>query len=187
MEVSGEAILEAITIARTAEDDLESLVGEQARFVYRVCYSVLRNHHDAEDAVQDTFVRVWRNRGKLAGVHELRGWLARIAWRAALDRQHRRPEIGLEDAAKAVAELRAAGTSAEQLAAERQTAALLERLIASLPRELREPLVLSTIEEMSSSEIGAALGIPAASVRTRAFRARQLLREKLEAALGGSP
>jgi RNA polymerase sigma-70 factor, ECF subfamily len=187
MAVSGETSLEAIPIARAAEDELERVVGEQARFVYRVCYAVLRNHQDAEDAVQDTFVRVWRNRGKLAGIHELRGWLARIAWRAALDRRRNEPETSLEDAAKAVAALRAAGMSAEQLAAEAQTAALLERLIASLPDTLREPLVLSTIEEMTSSDIGAALGIPAASVRTRIFRARQLLREKLGAALGGRP
>ncbi len=185
MGVTGEAILEAIPIARVAEDELESLVREQARFVYRVCYSVLRHHHDAEDAAQETFVRVWRNRAKLAGIQELRGWLARIAWRVALDRRRAKPELSLDDAAQAVNELRAAGATAEQLAAEKQTAALLERLIASLPRDLREPLVLSTIEEMTAIDIGAALEIPEASVRTRIFRARQLLREKLDSVLGG--
>jgi RNA polymerase sigma-70 factor (ECF subfamily) len=187
MGVTGEAILEAIPIARVAEDELESLVREQARFVYRVCYSVLRHHHDAEDAAQETFVRVWRNRGKLAGIQELRGWLARIAWRVALDRRRKKPEMSLDDAAHAVQELRAAGATAEQLASEKQVAALLERLIASLPRELREPLVLSTIEEMTAADIAAALEIPEASVRTRVFRARQLLREKLDSVLGGKP
>jgi len=187
MAVIGEAILEAIPIARVAEDELEGLVREQARFVYRVCYSVLRNHHDAEDAAQETFVRVWRNRGKLAGIRELRGWLARIAWRVAVDRRRGKAEMSLDDAAHAVSEMRASGASAEQLAAEKQTAALLERLIASLPRELREPLVLSTIEEMTSADIAVALEIPEASVRTRVFRARQLLREKLDSVLGGKP
>ncbi len=185
MGVTGEAILEAIPIARVAQDELESLVREQARFVYQVCYSVLRHHHDAEDAAQETFVRVWRNRGKLAGIRELRGWLARIAWRVALDRRRPKPELSLDDAAHAVAELRAAGATAEQLASGNQMAALLERLIASLPRELREPLVLSTIEEMTATDIAAALEIPEASVRTRVFRARQLLRAKLDSALGG--
>ena len=187
MGVTGEAILEAISIARVAEDELESLVREQARFVYRVCYSVLRHHHDAEDAAQETFVRVWRNRSKLAGIRELRGWLARIAWRVALDRRRANPEMSLDDAVQAVAKLRAAGATAEQLVSDRQMAALLERLIASLPRELREPLVLSTIEEMTAADIAAALEIPEASVRTRVFRARQLLREKLDSALGGKP
>ncbi len=187
MAVSGEAILEAIPIARVAEDELESLVREQARFVYRVCYSVLRHHHDAEDAAQETFVRVWRHRGKLAGIRALRGWLARIAWRVALDRRRTKPEMSLEEAAQAVTAMRAAGATAEQLASEKQMAALLERLIVSLPRELREPLVLSTIEEMTSADIAAALEIPEASVRTRVFRARQLLREKLNSVLGGRP
>ena len=185
MGVTGEAILEAMPIARVAEDELESLVREQARFVYRVCYSVLRHHHDAEDAAQETFVRVWRNRGKLAGIRELRGWLARIAWRVALDRRRTKPELSLDDALQAVTELRAAGATAEQIASERQMSALLERLIASLPRELREPLVLSTVEEMTAADIAAALEIPEASVRTRIFRARQLLREKLDSAFGG--
>ena len=187
MAVSGEAVLEAIPIARATEDELESLVREQGRFVYRVCYSVLRNHHDAEDAAQETFVRVWRHRGKLAGVRELRGWLARIAWRAAVDRRRGKAEMSLDEAAQAVGAMRAAGASAEQIASEKQTAALLERLIASLPRELREPLVLSTMEEMTSADIAAVLEIPEASVRTRVFRARQLLREKLDSALGGRP
>jgi len=187
MAVSGEAILEAIPIARVAEDELESLVREQARFVYRVCYSVLRHHHDAEDAAQETFVRVWRQRRKLADIREVRGWLARIAWRVALDRRRTKPEMSLDDAVQAVTQMRAAGAGAEQLASEKQMAALLERLIASLPRELREPLVLSTIEEMTAADIAAALEIPEASVRTRVFRARQLLREKLDSALGGKP
>ncbi len=187
MGVTGEAILEAIPIARVAEDELESLVREQGRFVYRVCYSVLRHHHDAEDAAQETFVRVWRQRRKLADIRELRGWLARIAWRVALDRRRAKPEMSLDDAAQAVRELRAAGATAEQLASEKQMAALLERLIASLPRELREPLVLSTIEEMTANDIAATLEIPEASVRTRVFRARQLLREKLDSVVGGRP
>ena len=187
MAATSEAILEAIPIARAAEDELESLVREQARFVYRVCYSVLRHHHDAEDAAQETFVRVWRQRRKLADIRELRGWLARIAWRVSLDRRRTKPEMSLEDTAQAVTAMRAAGANAEQLAAENQMTALLERLIASLPRELREPLVLSTIEQMTAADIAAALEIPEASVRTRVFRARQLLRDKLDSALGGRP
>ena len=91
----------------------------------------------------------------------------------------------LEEAARAVRELRAAGASAEQLAADAQMLALLERLIASLPRDLREALTLSTVEEMSAAEVAAALDIPEASVRTRVYRARQLLREKLAGVLEG--
>jgi RNA polymerase sigma-70 factor (ECF subfamily) len=60
-----------------------------------------------------------------------------------------------------------------------QVGALLERLIAVLPEKLREPLILSAIEEMAPSEVAATLGINEAAVRSRVFRARQILKENL--------
>lgn len=75
-----------MAMARTHEDVLEAAVREHARLVYRVAYSVLRNHHDAEDATQETFVRVLRYRRKLSEVQSQRNWLARIAWRVAAER-----------------------------------------------------------------------------------------------------
>jgi RNA polymerase sigma-70 factor (ECF subfamily) len=60
-----------------------------------------------------------------------------------------------------------------------QVSAALERMIAALPEKLRQPLILSTIEEMSPREVGATLGINEAAVRSRIFRVRQILREKL--------
>lgn len=180
MTVPAEAILEeALPIARAAEDALESLVREHARLVYRVCYSVLRHPQDSEDAAQETFMRVLRNLKKLPDVRDHRAWLARIAWRVAVGRRKSSPEASLDDATTAVATLRSSGASADDIAAGNEMSALLERLIASLPEDLREPLVLSTIEEMTSADIATVLEIPEASVRTRIFRARQLLREKL--------
>jgi len=185
MATAGSLVSEAISIASAAVDELEALVREHASLVYRVAYAALRNRAEAEDAAQETFLRVLRQRKRLADVREPRAWLARIAWRVALDRRRRGSEVPLEEAAAAVRELRAAGASAEQVAADAQMLALLERLIASLPRELREALTLSTVQEMSAAEAAQALGIPEASVRTRVFRARQLLREKLAAVLEG--
>ena len=60
-----------------------------------------------------------------------------------------------------------------------QIGAVLERMIAALPEKLRQPLILSTIEEMSPREVAAALGMNEAAVRSRVFRARQILKEKL--------
>ena len=186
MATAGPALVgEAISIASAAVDELEALVREHASLVYRVAYAALRNRAEAEDAAQETFVRVLRHRQQLPQVRDQRAWLARIAWRVALDRRRRAPEVPLEEAARAVRELRAAGASAEQLAADAQMLALLERLIASLPRDLREALTLSTVEEMSAAEVAEALDIPEASVRTRVYRARQLLREKLAGVLEG--
>lgn len=187
---TAEALLsDAFPVTGTAEQEVEAVVREHARLVFRIAYAVLRNHHDAEDAVQETFLRVLRHRGKLAQIAERKAWLGRIAWRVALDRvRKRRPahaEAELDEAAEAVAALRSAGASAEQIAADRQMISLIGRLIAGLPLDLREALTLSTVEELSSAEIASVLGIPEASVRQRVFRARQLLREKLGALLEG--
>ncbi len=187
---TAEALLShAFPTADAAQQEVEAVVREHARLVFRIAYAVLRNHHDAEDAVQETFLRVLRHRHKLAGVTERKAWLGRIAWRIALDRVRKRgpahSETTLDDAAQAVAALRSAGADAEQIAADRQMISLLERLIGGLPADLRAVLTLSTIEELSSSEISALLEIPEASVRQRMFRARQLLREKLGALLEG--
>jgi RNA polymerase sigma-70 factor (ECF subfamily) len=183
MAVPGQVILsESMPIAGAAADELEVTVREHARLVYNVAYAVLRNHHDAEDATQETFIRFWRRRKHWPGIRDRRAWLARTVWRVALDRRTSTSEVALDDA-EAVRQLRAQGLSAEEMAAQAQMIGLLERLVDALPRELRDTLALSTVEEMTSAEISEVLGIPEGSVRTRLLRARELLREKLAAVL----
>jgi RNA polymerase sigma-70 factor, ECF subfamily len=181
--VAGEAILiEVPTVAQNREQLVESLVRENARLVYRISYAVLRSHHDAEDATQETFVRVLRYGRKLATVSNPKTWLARIAWRVAVDRGHQRArkrEIAIEDSARPLEEIASAGTRADASLQGAQTSARLERLIAVLPEKLRQPLVLSALEEMSPHDVAATLGISEAAVRSRVFRARHILREKL--------
>jgi RNA polymerase sigma-70 factor (ECF subfamily) len=169
----------ALLSADERDRDFEAAVREHARHVYRVAQVVLRNHHDAEDAVQETFMRLLRQKGSWAGIHNPRAWLGKTAWRVALDRRLQAVAVSLEEAADVVATLRASGASAEEIAAHSQMLALVERLIASLPKELRDPLTLSTVEELTSAEIGDVLGIPEGSVRERISRARNLLSEKL--------
>lgn len=189
--VTGEAILSRLgTIERelveSRNDALEALVREHSRLVYRVAYAVLRSHQDAEDATQETFLRVLRYSSKLAEVEEPKTWLARIAWRVAVDRGKRRRrtrEVALEDP---VAEAVSPDAPADETVRGAELGAAVERLIAALPAKLREPLILSAIEEMSPREIAGTLGISEAAVRSRVFRARQILREKLAGRVGGS-
>ncbi len=185
MEVQGRVLLiEAIPIVDAAGDELEAAVREHARAVYKVAYSVLGNHHDAEDAAQETFLRFLRHRKHWDRVRDRRAWLARIAWRVAVDqRRRRKPQVSLVESSEAMLKLRAEGAGADEIAANQQMMTLLERLIAALPRDLRDALTLSTVEELTSVEIAAVLGISEGSVRTRLFRARHLLREKLSALL----
>ena len=77
--------------------------------------------------------------------------------------------------------------SPEEQAMSADTTAALHRLIDALPEELRQPLVLAGIDEMTSREIAAVLGLPEGTVRTRLMRARQLLKSKLAHANGGTP
>ena len=91
----------------------------------------------------------------------------------------------MDEAAETIVSMRVAGASVEEIVGEQQMEALLERLIAALPNELREPLTLSTVEELASPDIAQVLGIPEGSVRTRLMRARQILKEKLSAVLEG--
>ncbi|MFZ1140488.1 MAG: RNA polymerase sigma factor [Candidatus Sulfotelmatobacter sp.] len=189
--VAGEAILSGVTTSVRGEDErsradsndmIEGLVREHSRLVYRIAYAVLRRHLDAEDATQETFMRVLRYSSKLATVEDPKTWLARIAWRVAVDRSRQRGrtnEIPLEDPRKPVAEVASSDIPADQTVQGSQVSAALERMIAALPEKLRQPLILSTIEEMSPREVAATLGINEAAVRSRVFRARQILREKL--------
>jgi RNA polymerase sigma-70 factor (ECF subfamily) len=195
--VVGEAILSgAVAIERTENERsqverkdavLEALVREHSRLVYRIAYAVLRSHHDAEDATQETFMRVLRYSSKLAAVDNTKTWLARIAWRVAVDRSRQRGhmrEIPLDDPQKPVAEVASSEIPADATVQGAQVSAAVEKMIAALPEKLRQPLILSTIEEMSPKDVGATLGINEAAVRSRVFRARQILREKLAGPMG---
>jgi RNA polymerase sigma-70 factor (ECF subfamily) len=176
--VSGIALM-----AGTNEDALEAIVREHARLVYRIAYSVLRNHHDAEDATQETFVRLLRYKRKLEEIEDHKAWLAKIAWRVTIKRGKKQPvvslnELELRNAAKLmVSQL----SSAEENAAGSELSALLASLVSTLPDPLRDALRLSTIEGLSPAEIAQVLESSESSIRSRIFRARQILKEKLAA------
>jgi RNA polymerase sigma-70 factor (ECF subfamily) len=166
---------------RDQEEALAALVDQYASTLYRVAFSVLRNTADAEDAVQEAFVRVLRHRDTLGEVRDHRVWLVRIVWNIVLDRKRRaktRPET--DDIAELARVLPASGLTAEQRAAAAQHHAHVLACVDKLPAKEREVLVLSAFEELSSVEIAAVLGITESSVRSRLFRARNLMAELLQ-------
>jgi RNA polymerase sigma-70 factor (ECF subfamily) len=168
---------------RIRDETLEDMVRQHSRLVYRIAYAALRSHHDAEDATQETFLRVLRYSHKLATVEDPKTWLARIAWRVAVDRSKRRGntrEISLDDPDRPGEQVPSSDVTADQAMQASQVGTRLERLIGALPEKLRQPLILSALEEMSPREVAATLSINEATVRSRVFRARQILREKLQ-------
>jgi len=163
------------------EEALAALVEQYANTLYRVAFSVLRNPSDAEDAVQEAFLRVLRHRDSLDEVRDTRVWLIRIVWNIVLDRKRRaksRPET--DDVDELARVLPAHGLSAEQRAAAAQHHAHVLACVDRLPAKEREVLTLSAFEELSSVEIAAVLGITESSVRSRLFRARNLMAELLD-------
>jgi RNA polymerase sigma-70 factor, ECF subfamily len=173
----------------TTDPDAEftALVERQARFVFRVAYSVLLNAYDAEDAVQETFLKLYRNRRWRQADNE-RAFLARVAWRVAVDfRRRATSSVNLPDTTDQPDAVPSALPGPEEIVHVAQEQAIVHAMIDALPEDLRVPLVLSTFEELNSREIGKILAIPEGTVRTRLLRARQILRQKLEAARARRP
>jgi len=164
--------------ARTqaAEETLAALVSQYAGTLYRVAFSVLRNASDAEDAVQEAFLRVLRHRDTLGEVRDQRVWLIRIVWNIVLDRKRRaktRPET--DDVEELARVLPCGGLSAEEIASAAQHHAHVLACVDRLPHKERQVLMLSAFEELTSVEIAGVLGITESSVRSRLFRARNLM------------
>jgi RNA polymerase sigma-70 factor (ECF subfamily) len=170
----------ALASTRTAasETDLTALVEAYSSLLFRVAHSILRNRAEAEDIVQDVFVRVLEHRLKLPAVRDLRVWLVRITWNLSIDRRRRiHPEQMDEQFAQALVARTAPADHA--LAEARQIAAVL-REIERLPKPERHALLLSAIDELSITETSAVLNRSESAVRALLFRARARLRQRLE-------
>ncbi len=175
MEIPNSAVNDE-TRLRAEDAALAVLVDQYAGALYRVAYSVLRNPADAEDAVQEAFLRVLRHRDSLGEVRDHRVWLIRIVWNIVLDRKRRaksRPET--DDVDELARVLPSTGLSAEEVAAAAQHHARVLACVDRLPPKERQVLILSAFEELTSVEIASVLGITESSVRSRLFRARNLM------------
>jgi RNA polymerase sigma-70 factor (ECF subfamily) len=170
---------EAIPLTKVAECEMEALVRDHLRLVYRISFAVLRNRHDAEDATQETLLRAMKYGTNFSRIREPRSWLAKIAWRVATAHRKKPPELRLDDPENFGAELAAPGRRADELLADAQGMELLERQIELLPQELREAITLCSVEELPATEVARILGVSDAVVRSRVFRAKQILRERL--------
>jgi RNA polymerase sigma-70 factor, ECF subfamily len=162
--------------AGTSEEEFARMVERNATVMYRVAVSLLRNPHDAEDAVQEALLKLYRTGGWMRMENE-RAFLGRTVWRTALDRlkeSRGAGELGEVDVV-------APGWSPEESAAIQDERQLLRQMIDALPEELRRPLMLCAIEEMTSAEVAVVMGIPEGTVRTRVMRAKAELKKRFEA------
>ena len=127
-----------------AAPDLTPMVRDYSGLLYRVALSILRNPAEAEDVVQDAFVRVLQRRSELAGVIDIRPWLVRIAWNLALDRRRKiRPEQ-MDD--RFAASIVSASLPTDEALAEAGRIQQVFRAIEKLPKKEREALLLSAMD-----------------------------------------
>lgn len=166
----------------------EQLMRRHNRTLFRTARAILRDDAEAEDAVQEAYLRAYRSFGSFRGDAKLSTWLVRIVANEALGRRRkgvRRAEIvQMFGADMQEHEVEAEVGVRDQdrpdgLAERRELRRLLETKIDALPDAFRAVFVLRALEELSVEETAEALGIPPATVRTRFFRARSQLREAL--------
>jgi RNA polymerase sigma-70 factor, ECF subfamily len=167
----------------------EALMRQYNPRLFRVARSILKNEAEAEDALQEAYIQAYRKMADFRGDAEMGTWLTRIVINQALMQLRRRKRERIvvpfknqgsdPNAQEAdVADARAESPSDITLRAEVRR--IIERRIDELPVSFRTVFVMREVEEMTVHETAECLGIPDATVRTRLFRARALLRESLE-------
>ena len=160
------------------------LMRRHNRRLYRLARATLRDDAEAEDALQEAYLAAYRSIAKFRGDANLATWLSRLVLNECLGRLRksaRRQNVipmvaGEDDMATTTPDVREVP---EQAFARAQMRTLIERKLDALPEDFRTVFVLRAVEELSVEETAACLGIPEATVRSRHFRARSLLRESL--------
>lgn len=178
MDAIGEQSLSLFSAeTAVAEPDVSTLVRDYSGLLYRVALSLLRNAAEAEDVVQDVFLRVLQRPGELSRIEAVRPWLVRIAWNLAIDRTRKVRPNQMDElfAAELVSREMAADEAVEEAERIGRVLAAIERL----PRPERQALLLSAMEELSNTEIAAVMGKSESSVRSLLFRARARLKERM--------
>jgi RNA polymerase sigma-70 factor (ECF subfamily) len=183
-------------IARASRGDeaaVRTIVRQNNRRLFRVARSILKDDWEAEDAVQEAYVRAFSRLAEFEGRSALSTWLTRIVVNEALGRlRKRRPAADFAEVEHGGADngqlvpfpLAAPQLDPERAMAQSQLNTVLEKAIDALPDVYRVVMVARVIEEMSVEETAQLFGIEAATVKTRLHRARALLRRELEENVG---
>jgi RNA polymerase sigma-70 factor (ECF subfamily) len=162
----------------------EVLMRRHNQRVYRAARAILGDDHEAEDVMQDAYVRAYEHLRDFEGRARFTTWITRIAVHEALARAKRAKRFHPLDASSEEPTMSSPGTpTPEQSASDGEMRAVLEHAIDALPEDFRAVFVLRAIEEMSGSEAAECLGIPEETVKTRLHRARARLQEAILASI----
>lgn len=174
------------------KDAFQLIMRRNNQRLYRVARTIVGDDVEAEDIVQETYVRAFKNLGGFRGASSLSTWLCRIAIneaRGRLRKRRRAAASGFVQATTAQAEVipfpsNSDGGDPERAMAQRQILKLVEQATDNLPENFRAVFVARVIEGMSAEETAALLDVPPQTVKTRLHRARALLRKELDAKIG---
>lgn len=184
-------VADAELAARAAQGDVlafRQIMRRHNRLLFRTGRSILKNDDETQDALQEAYLRAWRALGSFRAEARLSTWLVRIVVNEALGRLRRRgsAQVIPLDAVSELPEAQGetwmqadANDQPERQAMRGEMRKLIEARIDALPEVFRTVFMLRAVEDLSIEEVAAALDIPEATVRSRFFRARGLLREGL--------
>jgi RNA polymerase sigma-70 factor (ECF subfamily) len=176
-------------VARVRAGDVaafEVILRRYNQRLFRAARAILRDDLEAEDVVQEAYVSAYAHLGDFAGRASFSTWLTKIVVYEAFARLRRRKRFQPMDPRDSLDsvpldDVRVDGESPERTAASRELAGIVEAVIDTLPEDYRVVFILRAVEELSVSETAACLEIPEDTVKTRLFRARGLLQERLSA------
>ena len=174
------------------EAAIRSIMQSNNRRLYRLARGILRNDGEAEDVVQETYVRAFTHLDSFRGDSSLATWLARIALNEALGRLRRqRPGVEWTSLPPGVLEaqiiqfpLSAPPEDPEKSMAQREIQHVVEHAIDDLPEAFRIVFITRVIEGMNVEETAEILGLKPETVKTRLHRARTMLRNNVEKKIG---
>jgi RNA polymerase sigma-70 factor (ECF subfamily) len=186
--VTQEGDVDLVTAARNGDSAaFEAIMRRHNRTMFRTARAILQNEADAEEVVQEAYLKAFLHLDGFAGAARLSTWLVKITVNEALGRLRRRMPGGApgdllaEDLAEdSIMGQTTAETSPEAAAAQGEIRRLLEAAIDALPHAQRTVFMLRAVEEFSTEDTAACLGIPQETVKTRLHRARLALRRRLQ-------
>lgn len=186
-ELRDEEVVARVLAGETAL--FEILMRRYNQRLYRVSRAILREDGEAEDVMQDAYVRAYEHLDQFAGKAAFSTWLTRIAIHEALARKRRRGRMdeldALSDHGDTMSILKSSAPTPEAGTAQAEARQLLEEAIGHLPENYRTVVVLREVEEMSVAETAESLGVTDAVVKTRLHRAHAMLRKELYARAKG--